>query len=386
MPPLPRLGATQPRTSHEADDGDGPPERHLASVPSAPLLLGHPSMSDDWGGGGPPEVPDGPRFEVLYLVDLGDEAVEVLKRALAEVGDAVAVVGGDGAHEWSCHVHTDEIGAAIEAALDLGGRPRRIRVTDLFGEAAADHRTREAAALGAAAPSRLSTPGAWWVADPRPAVTAVVAVAPGESLRDLLAGWGVCPVVSTGAAMAPSATDLVAAIESVAVGEVVLLPNHPDVIAAAEAIAALATKVVKVVPTRSVPEGLAALGAFRPSIGAEDNAIAMSAAAALVITGEVTVALSDAISPAGRVRKGDVIGLSNEGIVAIGVDAAEACRTLLTRLLVPSSDTVTVVVGEDADRDTTEGLLEWLTEQVPHLHVEVVPGGQPSGAYLFGIT
>ena len=85
----------------------------------------------------------------MFLCDLADERIEAFKQRWGEIGDSIVVVGGDGT--WNCHVHTNDIGAAIEAALDLDGRPYRIRVTDLFEEVAAEHAQREAAARWPAA-------------------------------------------------------------------------------------------------------------------------------------------------------------------------------------------------------------------------------------------
>ena len=91
------------------------------------------------------------RYEVMFFCDLADERIEALKQGWGAIGDSIVVVGGDGL--WNCHVHTNDIGAAIETALDLDGRPRQIRVTDLFEEVAAEHAVREAA-IGVSRPSR----------------------------------------------------------------------------------------------------------------------------------------------------------------------------------------------------------------------------------------
>ena len=83
------------------------------------------------------------RYEVMFFCDLADERIEALKQGWGAIGDSIVVVGGDGL--WNCHVHTNDIGAAIEAALDLDGRPRQIRISDLFEEVATEHAVREAA-------------------------------------------------------------------------------------------------------------------------------------------------------------------------------------------------------------------------------------------------
>ena len=112
------------------------------------------------------------RYEVMYFLDLDDARIGAFKRAWGAIGDSIVVVGGDGL--WNCHVHTNDIGAAIEVALDLGGRPRQIRVTDLFEEVADEHAHREAAMVGGSSPfvgPSTALP---------PVTCAVVAVASGD--------------------------------------------------------------------------------------------------------------------------------------------------------------------------------------------------------------
>ncbi|MEZ5259113.1 MAG: hypothetical protein R2705_20195 [Ilumatobacteraceae bacterium] len=97
------------------------------------------------------------RYEVMYFLDLADERIGDFKSAWGAIGDSIVVVGGDGL--WNCHVHTNDIGAAIEAALDVDGRPRQIRVTDLFEEVAEEHAHREAA-LVSGVPGSTDAPSA----------------------------------------------------------------------------------------------------------------------------------------------------------------------------------------------------------------------------------
>jgi hypothetical protein len=163
------------------------------------------------------------RYEVMYFCDLPDERIDDFKNGWGEIGDSIVVVGGDGT--WNCHVHTDDIGAAIEVALELGGRPSKIRVTDLFGEVDEEHARREAAML---ARSHAGTAGL-------PAVTtAVVAVTLGQGLIELFGQLGVQGLVTGGQTMNPSTAELLDAVEAVNAPQVVLLPNNKNIIPVAE--------------------------------------------------------------------------------------------------------------------------------------------------------
>lgn len=318
------------------------------------------------------------RYEVMYFVDLPDENIEAFKQSWGEIGDSIVVVGGDGL--WNCHVHTNDIGAAIESALDNGGRPHKIRVTDLFEEVAEEHAQREAAIHGAADghPSTHSS---------MPAVTcAIVAVSSGDGLTDLFAQLGVQGVISGGQTLNPSTAELLDAVEAVNAQQVVVLPNNKNIIPVAEQLDALTTKTVIVVPTRSMPEALAALVVYDPEADAVSNAKEMSDAAESVATGEVTQAVRDTASDAGQITTGDWIGIvRGDGIVAVNGTLQGAATALLDHLVTDDREIVTLIEGSQATASTTEALRAWLTDQRPDVQIEVHRGGQPLYPYLFGV-
>jgi DAK2 domain fusion protein YloV len=294
------------------------------------------------------------RYEVMFLLEAPDEGVEGFKQAWAAVGDSIVVVGGDGV--WNCHIHTNDIGAAIEAGVDVG-RPRQIRVTDLaeqVGEHAAAHTT-----------------------------TAVVAVASGDGVRGIFRSLGVQAVVAGGQSMNPSTGELLDAVERASSDAVVLLPNNKNVVAVAERVVALASKPVRVVPTTSIAEGFAALIGFDASTDADTNAKAMAEASEQVRWGEVTWAVRDAATPVGPVKEGEFIALLGHDIVAVAADVADAACALLDRLVDADHELVTVVEGEAATEEATDRIAAWLEEHRPDATVELHRGDQPLAAYLF---
>ena len=313
----------------------------------------------------------GLRYEVMYFLEANDDSIAGFKDVWATLGDSIVVVGGDGL--WNCHIHTDDIGATIEAAIDIG-RPRGIRVTDLLEELEEERWVREAAE----SPTEPAT-----THDPVPC--AVVAVSIGDGVRRIFHSLGVQVVVTGGQTMNPSTAQLLEAVESAPADDVVLLPNNKNIIPVAEQVDAMTAKRVRVVPTRGVAEGFASLLAYDPGADVEVNASEMAAASDRVVAGEVTRAVRDSASERGPIRVDDWIGIAREGIVAIDEDLSGAVTTLLDQLVGPEHEIVTVIEGEGATTAVTRHLEVWLHDNRPGCEVEVHHGGQPLYPYLFGI-
>ncbi len=315
--------------------------------------------------------PSSGRYEVMYLLHAPDEAIPAFREVWSGIGESIVVVGGDGT--WNCHIHTDDIGAAVEAALDAG-RPSRIRVTDLSEEVEEERWVREAAAEPAPTMPETHTR------------CGVVAVCTGEGIRRIFASLGVRHFVAGGQSMNPSTAELLGAIEAVDADQVVVLPNNKNVVAVAEVAAAASSKPVSVVPTLGVQEGLAALLDYDPEAEAAVNAAAMQASSAHVVAGEVTRAARDAVGPAGPIAEGDHLGISRCGIEVVAPSPADAATGLLEVLVDPDHhEVVTIITGEDARPGDTRRITEWVAERHPGLAVEIHSGGQPLYPYLLGV-
>lgn len=327
------------------------------------------------------------QFEVMFFLDLADAKIQSFKENWGEIGDSIVVVGGDGI--WNCHVHTNDVGAAIEVALDLDGRPRKIRVTDLFAEVAelgeVVHARREAAlAEGHVADGHESAARAGGGLPP--VTCAIVAVSSGDGLSELFGQLGVQGVVSGGQTLNPSTAELLSAVEATNAQQVIVLPNNKNIVPVAEQLNDLTSKTVIVVPTKTMPEGLAALVVYDPEADASANAKAMSQASSSVVTGEVTQAVRATKSDAGPINQGDWIGITRgEGIVAVSGTLDGATVALLERMVEASSEILTIVEGVDATPGHTDVVRAWLDEHHPDVQVEVHRGGQPLYPYLFGV-
>lgn len=314
------------------------------------------------------------RYEVMFLLDAPDHAIPAFKEVWAGVGDSIVVVGGD--RLWNCHIHTDDIGAAIESALEIG-TPRRIQVTDLMEQVAEEKWVRDAVAARGTPTDEE---------DVGPAVpTAAVAVATGDGIRRIFRSLGVHQLIAGGQSMNPSTAQVLEAVEAAPADEVVILPNNKNIVPVAEAVHELTDKTVRVVPTTSVAEGFASLLAYDPEASAEDNHAAMADAAARVVPGEVTQAVRSSDSPAGPIKAGDWLGLSREGIAAVESSATDAVCALLGKLVNDNHEIVTLIEGEGARPAYTRAITEWLAEHRPNVVAEVHHGGQPLYPYLLSI-
>lgn len=353
--------------------GEPLPEPDESAGPSAEQLDAVAKRQQDDGTVDVSEL----RYEVMFLLDLDDSRASEFKSAWGTIGDSIVVVGGDGL--YNCHIHTNDIGAAIEAPLLLNGRPRNIRVTDLFEEVADEHAAREAE-LGAPVQTRTNTPSL------PPVTCAVVAVASGDGLAELFGQLGVHGVISGGQTLNPSTAELLAAVEHMNARQVVILPNNKNIIPVAQQIDALTTKDVRVVPTCSMPEALAALVSYDPEASAESNARSMSVAAEAVATGEITQAVRDTNTDAGKVTEGDWIGLvRGDGIVSIAGTMVGSATQLLDHLIDDARELLTIVTGDGSTTAATDQITAWVTENRPDVAVEVHVGGQPLYPYLFGV-
>jgi DAK2 domain fusion protein YloV len=312
------------------------------------------------------------RYEVMYFLEADDEAIPTFKHVWAGIGDSIVVVGGDGI--WNCHIHTDDIGASIEAALDCG-RPRNIRVTDLLEQVEEERWVRES--------------GSEVVPDERPSTepvcTAVVAVSTGDGVRRIFHSLGVQRIVTGGQSMNPSTAELLAAVESAPADDVVILPNNKNIVPVAEQVGTQTDKRVRVVPTRGVAEGFAALMVYDPAAPGDENESEMRDAADNVAAGEVTRAVRDSACDLGPIAEGDWLGIGRTGIRAVDKELWSATAGLLGELLTEDHEIVTLIEGEGATPAATRRITEWLAEHHPGVSCEVHHGGQPLYPYYIGI-
>ncbi|MEU2545000.1 DAK2 domain-containing protein [Streptomyces roseolus] len=296
-------------------------------LPPSPAVRGLPERPGESCGH---DGAQGPGYEVLYLLEAEDAAVDLLKARLDALGDSLVVVGGDGL--WNVHVHVDDAGAAVEAGIEAG-RPHRIRVTHF---------------AAAPAPARVDREPA--DARGERAHRAVVAVLPGEGLAGLCAEAG-ATTLQARPGEPPTGDELLDAVRRAHAREVVLLPNDTDLRTAAASAAERARAEgirVALIPTRAAVQGIAALAVHEPERSFDEDVVAMTAAAGATRYAELAVAARQSFTSAGVCQAGDVLGLIEGDVAVIGQDLTATARTVLDRMLQAGGELVTLVVADSA--------------------------------------
>jgi DAK2 domain fusion protein YloV len=300
-----------------------------------------------------------------FLIEGNGLDTDVIRDQIEALGNSVLVVGEP--ELVKVHVHTDDPTRVITLA---GGYGKVLKLN--VGDMSTQHK-------------RILENEAAANRPPRPNGVGLVAVVAGKGLVEIFRGLGVDSIVEGGQTMNPSTQDMLLAIESVPYQEVILLPNNRNVILAAKQVASLTKKKVHILETRSVPEGVASVVAFRPDRSGPENFAAMKAEAQRVQTIEVTHAVRDTRSNGMKVKKGDVIGLINEKLEFAGSDYADVVNRALGKLGPDAYELVTVYRGEDASEDDLANLQSAIQSHFPGLEVEVQQGGQQHYPFILSV-
>ncbi|MFL5960481.1 MAG: DAK2 domain-containing protein [Gaiellaceae bacterium] len=304
------------------------------------------------------------RYCTVFVVEGDALDPEKLEAQLETFGDSMVVVGDETA--LKVHVHTDDPGAA----LSLGTAAGTIEGVEIANVHEQQERRER----------RLSLVPAMRVK------SGVVAVVAGEGNRllfeTLAEPVGTIRILAGEQTAHPSTAELVAALEELEAEEAIILPNNPNVRLAAEHAAEQADRPAVVVPTESIPAGLAALVAYDGTREAAENAAAMAEAAVAVASGEVTRASRDVELHGLAIRRGDWLGLADGEPVAAGEDFAEVAFDVVARLIGRPRTLLTLLTG--AEPPPLDGLVERLTSAHPELEIEVHEGGQPHYHLLLG--
>ena len=303
----------------------------------------------------------GTRYEVMYFLDAPDDLIPDFKKAWSEIGDSIVVVGGE--NIWNCHVHTNNIGAAVEAGISIG-KPYEIRVTDLFEEIAGNYHDHD-------------------IADP--VGCSVIAVANGDGIGEIFRSLGATRIVNGGQSMNPSTADLLEAAEATASEHVIILPNNSNIVAVAEQVDSQTSKTVRVVGTHTVTEGFASLLGYDPEATSDKNQTGMLQASQMVESGEITTAVRNSTSEIGEIKKGNFLGLQKGKVTVVAETIVEATNNLLKEMISDEHEIVTLVSGEDSNKKETDEIVAWVNAEYEELEVEVHEGGQPLYPYYIGI-
>ena len=313
-----------------------------------------------------------------FLIEGSDLSLEEIRDAIAAMGNSALVVGDEDLIR--VHVHTNEPHKVL-AYASRKGTLTRTKVDDMSQQhrvlLAPDEPAKEPEPAGAGV--KPSTNGN------RPNKIGLVAVVAGSGLRDIFKGLGVDTLVEGGQTMNPSTQDMLQAVDELPYDEVILLPNNGNVIPAATQVPALTEKKVHLVPTRNVPQGIAALVAFNAMRPGGDNVKAMEQASDQIQTIEVTHAVRDSSADGVKVKKGDVIALVNDKLRHAGKSYGAVVSEAIRDVGPDGYELVTVYSGRDAGPEELKEVTEALSRDFPHLSVEVQDGGQQHYPFILSV-
>ena len=214
----------------------------------------------------------------------------------------------------------------------------------------------------------------------------VVAVAAGSGMREVFRSLGAAAIVPGGQTMNPSVQEILQAVDSVPPQKIILLPNNKNIILAASQVHSLTSKEIAVIPSRTMPQGIAALIAFNYEGGIEENVQAMEEAVATVKTVEITEAARSTQLQGLKIKKGQAIAIvDDENLVAAGDNTAEVLFEALDKAGIESAEVVTVYYGADIEAAQAEQVVQKIRDKYPEKQVEMVSGGQPHYRYIVSL-
>jgi DAK2 domain fusion protein YloV len=306
------------------------------------------------------EVPYG--YCTEFLLKGEDLEPEDIRKRLEKKGESLIVVGDDAAVR--IHIHTLTPGNIISIATKLGTL-HQVSIRNM------DEQHQDFLEMQK---EKMPTTD-----------TAVIAVASGDGLKDVFGSLGAAAVVPGGQTMNPSTKDILQTVESTPSDNVIILPNNKNIIATANQVQSLTQKKIKVVPSRSIPQGVVALLAFDYEADFKANAEIMAKALASVKTIEITRSVRATRINGLRIRRKQPIGLLDGELIAVGETELEVVNQLFSRLDMEKSEVVTIYYGAEVEAAQAEEISASITELHPKLQVEVIRGGQPHYSYIISV-
>jgi DAK2 domain fusion protein YloV len=312
--------------------------------------------------------------EFIVIKDMQRADALSLRGFLEGIGDSAVVVDGDDIIK--CHVHTDTPGNALQKALEHGSLTK-IKIENMREQHAVNRK--------ATAQKRPGSGFPYKPVDPSNEI-GFVAVAAGEGVRTLFKDLGVLNVVSGGQTMNPSTDNILEAIHATPAKTVIVLPNNKNIIMTAEQTVKLADRGVWVLPTKTVPQGLAAMLAFAPELSLTENQLSMVKAAERVGTGQVTFAARDSSFDGHKIKKNEILALENGRLSFVEKDPNKAVARLAKAMIKKDSGFVTLIYGEDINDEQAAEAEAAIRQRLPDsVELALINGGQPVYYYILSV-
>ncbi|MBO5159109.1 MAG: DAK2 domain-containing protein [Lachnospiraceae bacterium] len=300
------------------------------------------------------------------------------KAFLESIGDSIVVVSDDDIVK--VHVHTNDPGLAIQRALTYGSLTKM--KIDNMREEHEEKLIKEASKLAEEEAKKAAEAKK---AEPRKEM-GFISVSIGEGVGEIFKGLGVDYLIEGGQTMNPSTEDMLNAIDKVNADHIFILPNNKNIILAANQAQALTEdKEIHVIPTKTVPQGITAMINYLPDLSAEENAEAMEESITTVKTGQVTYAVRDTKIDDKEIHEGNIMGIGDSGILAVGEGLEETTLEMFKELVDDMSEIISIYYGEEVDEAVANELGEKVGEMFPACDVEVHFGGQPIYYYVVSV-
>ena len=306
------------------------------------------------------------------------------KAYLESIGDSIVCVADEDVVK--VHVHTNDPGLAIQKALKYGALSNmkidnmRLEHQEKLFKMSQKTAGGEELKVTEAQPKESRKK-----AEP-PKEFGFIAVSVGDGIHEIFKSLGVDYIIEGGQTMNPSTADILEAVEKVNAKTVFILPNNKNIILAANQAAELTTeKDLFVIPTKTIPQGITAVINFMPDLSADENEENMLNEIKNVSTGEVTYAVRDTVIDDKEIRKGDYMGIGDEGILAVGGDIGSVARDTISGMIGDESELISIYYGSDVEEEEAEAFRGQIAESYPECDIELQYGGQPIYYYIVSV-
>ena len=320
-------------------------------------------------------------FIILTEKEFTEDDEREFKKFLSSIGDSIVCVADDDVVK--IHVHTNDPGLAIQKALTYG-QLSKMKI-DNMREEHQEKLIRDAEKLAEQQANEEAAHEEKKPAEPRKAM-GFIAVSIGAGMNEIFKELGADYIIEGGQTMNPSTEDMLNAIDRVNADTVFILPNNKNIVLAAnQAKSLVEEKEIIVIPTKTVPQGITAIINFMPDAYAKTNEEAMLEEIKNVKTGQVTYAVRDTHIDDKEIHEGDIMGIGDSGILAVGKDLEETTKELIANLVDEDSELISIYYGEEVSEEDAEKFTEEITELYPDVDVDIQFGGQPIYYYVLAV-
>jgi DAK2 domain fusion protein YloV len=311
-----------------------------------------------------------------FIIKNTDADAEKFREILSTMGDSLIVVGGGGIIK--VHVHTNRPGEVLNRAVEIG-ELTKIKIDNMREQ----HRSilEELQDNSSITGTEVNS----GEDNTKIKKAGIIAVAMGEGIRNIFLDLGAERVIEGGQTMNPSTEDILKAINTVNAEDIYILPNNGNIIMAATQAAALSDKNIIVIPSKTIPQGIAALTVFNADGESRENTEMMTSSIHSIKTGQITYAVRNTSFDDKEIKEGDILGLIDGKINNLGTDVLKVSESLIEAMVSDDDELITILYGKDISEDDTNTLIDRIQKKYPDCEVQSYSGGQPLYYYIISV-